>query len=278
MLKRLITGLIVIAALTAPAAGAGTPRTVLSGMEGTTIELDLGQEICRVRAGCHASRELFAGDAFREESYTMNEPRSPVKEGAASFLLPGLGQMRMGRTIRSKIYFGLEGAAWIAIGSFLYQGYSRENAYKDYAVAYAGVSGSDCADEYYEKVGSYLSNNGPGGYNEAVRREARDLYYPDAAAMNAYYDSNRIVGEQSWRWRSESAYRRFNSLRYGSDDAYRRALYAGMFALALRVVSTADAVLLSRDENRTLEQRHGKVSLKIGHGAGGVSLMLKKAF
>ena len=42
--------------------------------------------------------------------------------------------------------------------------------------AAASVPGTGHSKDYYEKVGGWISNDGPGGYNEYVRREARDLY------------------------------------------------------------------------------------------------------
>jgi hypothetical protein len=184
----------------------------------------------------------------------------------------------MGKRIRSRIYFGLEGAAWVAIGTFLAQGYARENAYKDYAAAYAGVSGTSYSDDYYETIGMFLSNDGPGGYNEYVRREARDLYYPDIDAMNSYYDANSIGGAEAWRWESDRTFSRYNHLRDGSRSSYRRALYAGFFALALRVVSAVDAVRLARGNGQNPESGAGAMSMKINHQPGGFRISVKKSF
>jgi hypothetical protein len=203
---------------------------------------------------------------------------SPLKEGAASFLLPGLGQMRMGRDLRAKIYFGLEGATWAAIGSFLWQGYAREQAYQDYAVAFAGVPGTDLSDEYYERIGMYMRSDGPGGYNEYVRREARDLYYPDVEAMDAYYDANAVTGAAAWRWESEQAFERYNDLRDGSRSSYRRALYAGFFALALRVVSSVDAVRLARGGLQDDGGTGDGVSMRLEHQRGRFLLSVNKSF
>jgi len=176
---------------------------------------------------------------------------SPVREGLLSFLLPGLGAYRMEHRVRSKIYFGLEGLSWIAIGSFIWMGYAREKAYKDYAVAYAGVSGTSYPDDYYSAIGQYISSDGPGGYNEYVRREARDMYYPDREAMDRYYEQNAYTGSMAWRWSSYDNFRKYNVLRSGSESAYRDALYTAMFALVVRVVSSVDAYMLAsgREEN-----------------------------
>jgi hypothetical protein len=186
---------------------------------------------------------------LRSMSYSQEyvEPsRSAMREAAWSMLLPGLAQQRLGHRTRSRIYYAIEGLTWLAIGGFLWQGYTEENSYKDYAVAYASVLGTAHSDDYYEIIGQYISNDGPGGYNEYVLREARDLYYPDLDAMQDYFDANIITGDESWLWSSERSLGLYSDLRDSSRSAYRRALYATFFALAMRVVSTVDAVRLAR--------------------------------
>ncbi|MBN1886263.1 MAG: hypothetical protein JW876_12170 [Candidatus Krumholzibacteriota bacterium] len=217
-----------------------------------------------------------AADALAEWSAAgdaVTGAYSPAKIGLASFLLPGLGQQRLGHTVRSRVYFALEGAAWVAIGSFLWQGYAREEAYRDYAVAFANIASADLDDDYYKMIAGYRSSDGPGGYNEYIRREARDLYPTDAEAMENYYEANAIVGDQSWRWENETAFDRYRDLRDGSRSSYRRALYAGVFAAMLRVVSTVDAVRLAQGANA-----EPALSLELDHRGGLFMLACRRSF
>ncbi|MDD3642633.1 MAG: hypothetical protein PHQ19_04125 [Candidatus Krumholzibacteria bacterium] len=202
-------------------------------------------------------------------------PYSAGKAGGLSFLLPGLAQYRMGRAVRASVYFTLEAAGWIAVGASLWQESARRDAYEDYAVALAGVPGTGHEEEYYEKVGGWTSNDGPGGYNEYVRREARDLYYPDLDAMEEYYAQNAITGSMSWRWESDGDRRRFNSLRSGSESAERNALYAAFFLLGLRVVSAVDAVVLAR---QVPEPQPTGLRFEAGPRPGGFYLALNRPF
>ncbi len=204
--------------------------------------------------------------------------RSPALEGAASFLLPGLGQWRMGRTTRAKIFFGLEGLAWVAVGSFLWQSHERREAYEEYAVAFASVNGTGHSDDYYEHVGNYRSSDGPGGYNESVLIEARDLYYPDRNAIDEYYAANRVPPSMYWLWESDGAFKRYNSLRAGQTDARSRALYAVFFAIGLRVVSTVDAVRLARSAGERQEVRPSGISIGLDPAPGGFLLSLNHPF
>lgn len=242
----------------ATAAGADGPGLVVAPAEG-------GYSAALVRDGFPA--EMRADEGI--------PPYSAGKAGGLSFLLPGLSQYRMGRTRRASIYFTLEAAGWITVGASLWQSSARRDAYEDYAVALADVPGTGHSDEYYEKVGGWTSNDGPGGYNEFVRREARDLYYPDLEAMEEYYAQNAITGSMAWRWESDGDRRRFNSLRSGSESAERNALYAAFFLLGLRVVSAVDAVVLAR---RAPDGPSTGFRIETGPQPGGFYLALNRPF
>lgn len=199
------------------------------------------------------------------------------KEIALSMLLPGLGHYRLGRTTRAKIYFGLEGAAWITAGAFYWQSLARRDAYEEYAVAFAGVRGTGYPEEYYETIGNYMSNYGPYGYNEYVLREARDLYYPDQSAIEAYYEANSITGDMSWRWETETAFRHYNDLFAGSDASRRRAVYALFFMLGLRIVSAVDTWRIARSDLRVPDDSGG-TKLEFDPGPGGFRMSLCRSF
>jgi hypothetical protein len=202
---------------------------------------------------------------------------SAASAATSSLLLSGLGEQRLGHSTRAKVFFGLEAVGWVSFTVFLLRGYSRENAYKDYAVVFAGVSGTDRSDDYYETIGSYLASDGPGGYNEGVRRDARDRYYPDVDAMDAYYRENAIPAADAWSWRTLEDYQRYAALRSGSRSSYRAALYSVVGLLALRVVSAADAVRLARLDQRGPSDA-GKTSLRLEPAAGGYVFFVQRSF
>ncbi|MCK4548960.1 MAG: hypothetical protein KAU49_02285 [Candidatus Krumholzibacteria bacterium] len=204
---------------------------------------------------------------------------SPAREGGMSFLLPGLGQYRMGRKNRAYLYFTLEGAGWLMLGTSLWQSNSKENAYREYAAAYAGVDGTGYQQTYYENVGRWISSDGPGGYNEYVRREARDLYYPDQAAMDSYYLDNYVTSEMAWRWTSTDAQHNFNTLRGDSKDAERNALYAAFYLFALRVVSSVDAVYIARRSTNEVDTTSNiPVRFEAGPRPGGFFFAVNRPF
>jgi hypothetical protein len=204
---------------------------------------------------------------------------SPAKEGGLSFLLPGLGQYRMGRKRRAYVYFALEGAGWVALATSLIRKDSKEGAYEDYAVAYAGVSGTGHEKTYYENVGQWIGSDGPGGYNEYVRREARDLYYPDQAAMDAYYLENYVSAEMAWRWTSGDAQHNYNELRGDAEDARRYAVYSAFYLAVLRVVSAVDAVYIARRSTNEVDTTSSvPLRFEAGPRPGGFFFAVNKPF
>ena len=210
-------------------------------------------------------------------SAAENDP--PLGEAAWSLLVPGLAQQRLGHVVRAKIYYGLETLTWIAAGSFLYAGYSRERTYKDYAATFAGVTATDRPDRYWESIGEYRSSDGPGGYNESVRSDARDLYYPDVAAMDAYYDAHAYTGDYIWQWRTSGNLALYGELRDDSRFAYRYAIYSVFFAAALRIVSAADAVRLIRAGDSVSPSEDSRTSLSLAPSPSrGVALCLVRSF
>jgi hypothetical protein len=202
---------------------------------------------------------------------------SPIKAGMSSLILPGLGEQRLGHALRAKVFFGLEAIGWISVASHFWTGYSREQSYKDYAVVFADVNGTDHPDDYYKTIGRYMTSDGSDGYNESVRRDARDLYYPDVEAMDSYYRSHALTGNEGWSWRDEAAYLRYGSLRDGSRFAYRVALYSAIGLAALRIVSAADAVRLARIEGRPAANE-GATSMGVEAEPSSVALFVQRSF
>ncbi len=226
------------------------------------------------------ARSFGGGVVNAGTALDAGESAKGISAGSAaawSLLLPGLGQQRAGHALRAKIFYGVEAATWITVASFLWMGYDRENTYKDYAVVFANVSGTDHSKDYYRTIGEHLSNDGPGGYNEALRREARDLYYPDLGAIESYYEARAITGDESWAWRSESEYRHYGDIRDGSRFAYRVALYSAIGAVALRIVSAADAVRIVRIDRRPAANE-GTTSIGLERQPQGFALCVQRSF
>lgn len=268
--------LICLASASAPAAARAESVFDARALGANEPRFDAGPVAQRFGGLPHAgiaSFDLAAAGSSQEPSRDVSAGRAAL----LSLLLPGLGEQRLGATLRAKVFYGLEGLAWLSCGSFLWMGYSREESYHDYAVAFAGVQGTDHSDDFYEAIGKYLASDGPGGYYETIRRDARDYYYPDVAAMEAYYRANAMSQEGSWSWESLEVFRNYASLRSGSRTAYRVALYSAVFAAALRVVSAADAVRLARMDDRSRDNDPA-VSIGLERMPRGVAVYLQRSF
>lgn len=196
------------------------------------------------------------------------EKVSVVKAGLYSLVLPGLGQRYLGAKTRSTVFFIAEGAIWTTFAVFLVQESNRREEYREYAAVFAGVTG-DRDDEYYKQVGRFLSNEGVGGYNEWVRREARSKYFPDIVAMNEFYDRFAITGTDGWLWESEARFITYREIRESANQSERFALYTLAAAAVNRVVSVIDAVRLGRSVNKQIDQENAaRLSMHIDFDPG----------
>jgi hypothetical protein len=271
-MKRIVTFLVI--------AGAGLLHPVSASSESVFDAGRLQPPLPRLESPVDA-RSFGAGGAISGGAVPgadeSTQGISARNAAAWSLLLPGLGQQRAGHTLRAKIFYGIEAATWIAVGSFMWIGYDRENTYKDYAVVFANVHGTDHSKDFYRTIGEHASSDGPGGYNEAMQREARDLYYPDVEAMESYYRTHAMTGEESWVWRSGREYRRYGDIRDGSRFAYRVALYSAIGAAALRIASAADAVRIVRIDRRTAANE-GTTSMGLERLPQGVALCVQRSF
>jgi hypothetical protein len=163
-----------------------------------------------------------------------------------SFLLPGLGDYYLGRTGRARLFWLAEATIWTSFIVFETQGYLRENGYKDYALAYAGISGTNHSDDYYRIISQFNSSD---DYEASIKQDGRYELYPNDNYWNLeqYYLTERISDFESWAWAGVDKRRAFWDIRQGSRLARRRALYAAAAGLANRLVSSLMTFKTARD-------------------------------
>lgn len=181
-----------------------------------------------------------------------------------SLLVPGLGDYYLGNTNRAKAFFIAEAAVWTSFIVFEVQGHLREGGYKDFAMTFGGVSGTDHSDDYYRILSQYNSSR---EYEEALKKEGRyELWpYADYDALQSYYLSERISDFEPWEWPSDEKRWEYRAIRKGSRQAYRRAMYSVAAGVANRVVSSLFALKSARDLSRDDRSAGGRFHLQFGH-------------
>jgi hypothetical protein len=181
-----------------------------------------------------------------------------------SLLMPGLGDYYLGNTTRAKTFFIAEAAIWTSFIVFEVQGYLREDGYKDFATTFGNVTGSDHSDDYYRILSQYNSSR---EYEEAIKKEGRFVLYPEADynALENYYLSQRISDFEPWEWPGDDKRREYRSIRKGSRQAYRRAMYSVAAGVANRIVSSLFALKSARNPSRSDQSAGGGYYLQFGH-------------
>jgi hypothetical protein len=204
--------------------------------------------------------------------FSLNETEAGERIGGGSqakavwysLLLPGLGDYYLGNTTRAKAFFIAEAAVWTSFIVFEVQGYLREDGYKDFAITFGGVNGSDYSDDYYRILSQYNSIE---EYEEAIKKEGRYELYPnsDYTALQNYYLSQRISDIEPWEWPSDEKRWEYRSIRKGSRQAKRRAMYSIAAGVANRIVSSLFALKSARDLSSDNVSADGRYHLQFGH-------------
>lgn len=173
--------------------------------------------------------------------------RSVYRAAFLSALVPGLGEYYTGHRYRALVSGTLEGAVWTSFVTFKVQEQLRGDRAIEYATSYAGAAaGAD--EEYYKAVGQFLRAEGPGQWNEFVRRRARDT----GEIVGREYE-----GGEAWAWTSLDRFIDYRQLRKGKLTAADRATNALAFALVNRIVSVVSVVQAVRSDHSRSERALG---------------------
>ena len=227
------------------------PATSLELPASTPLELAArdGSEFTGMAALAAASFERQDGAAAAPPPDTAPASR-PGKRKALlySLLLPGAGEYSLGARGRAAGFFAAEGLIWTHYIWFQVAGHLRRDDYIEQAQLNAGVGTDSEDDSYWKLLGQYerSSGSGPGSYEEAVRRDARDQFPDDPAAQDAYVSENLPTGDRAWNWSSAELQTAYRTTRASSNRAFDRAKYSFAAAILNRLVSAIDTQVLHR--------------------------------
>jgi hypothetical protein len=176
-----------------------------------------------------------------------SEPKSIGKAAALSALLPGLGEAYSGHTTRAIISGSAEAAIWISYATFKVQEDLRADRAIEYAVQNASALDNG-DDDYYKAMSQYARAEGPGQWNEYVRRTERDA----GEEVGREY-----TGNEAWAWNSEQHLLQYRTLRRESLHAGDHATNALAFLLVNRIISVVSVVQAVRSDHHKAEKQLG---------------------
>ena len=199
-------------------------------------------------------------DASLADLRPASVERSPIGVGSAgtknpmvavlmSVVLPGWGELYTGHTARAKGFMAAEAAIWLSYAGLTIQGNLREDDYKDYARAFAGVS-LDGDGGYWDDVSDFMRSEGIASYNESIRRDARSLFPDDLDAQEEYFLENGYFGGQAWEWGSEERFEEFRRIKHSASVSFRSAFFMSGLAVLNRAISAIDSAWMARRHNR----------------------------
>lgn len=199
--------------------------------------------------------ENHVADSVPEGISAKTGSISATRAAVYSLVLPGWGQLYLGERGAAKVFFLTEAAVWTAFVTFRGQGRLREDAYRDYAITFAGISSRDHSDQFYRIIGDFNSDR---DYEAELKAQGRyEAYFEnrtdppaDLEALRRYYLDHRVSDFEPWSWRSRDNRLFYHRLRSGSRQAYRRSTYCLAMAVVVRVASAVMAVRSARAKTR----------------------------
>lgn len=195
-----------------------------------------------------------------------------------SLILPGWGDYYAGRRERARYFFIAEGAIWTSFAVFRIQASRDEDAYRDFAVQFAGVSSADHSDDFYAQLREWDSSD---DYEAFIKQDGRFFIYPDVGyrALDAYYLENRLSDFEPWQWESLERRLEFAELRSASKAEYRRSHYSIFAAAVNRLVSALFAYQAVKSQRGGMEQGRYHIEFNTPQEAGyGAEVSIVRAF
>ncbi len=181
-----------------------------------------------------------AGHTFSTEQINDFNEKNRTKAFLMSLLVPGWGQSYAESKTRSLIYMGTEIGLWLAYGGLVAYSDWREQDYRNYAAAHAGVNNEGKSSSFFIDVGNY---NSIYEYNDAKLRQRN---------LNEYYRDTETF---YWQWQSKAHRERFDQLRISSDTAYNRSTMLLGVIMANHLISAIDALITVNKYNDQLASK-----------------------
>ncbi|EQB64206.1 MAG: hypothetical protein RBG1_1C00001G1785 [candidate division Zixibacteria bacterium RBG-1] len=210
------------------------------------------------------SQSLLFRNLLQEEDEfaTGWKKKSPTTAFLLSLALPGTGQLYSGDKTKAKVFLGAEVVWWGSFWLFRTLGDWKEEDYKNFAAAHAGVNPDGKSEDFYSNLSFYDSRD---EYNQFTRlfNGPSQPVYPEDDFWN-------------WEWENSGARFQYRDLRNQSKTYYRRALYSVGAAILSRIVSGLDAAKTAKKYNqkKALEQAGWEIQPKLNLAKSGIKWQL----
>ncbi len=159
--------------------------------------------------------------------YEQKRQISKTKAIVLTLLLPGAGHLYMGEKGRAEFFLGTEAVAWVGAAAFYTYGNWKEDDYRNYAVAHAGISPAQDDDEFYKMLSFYDNVH---EYNGSGRLYETGRPYYDPTDPNTY-----------WYWDSPDSREEYRVIRNSAESSFRKAVFMIGVAAANRIIAGIDA-------------------------------------
>lgn len=199
----------------------------LDAAETVSSSIDLPHNYGRLKAdvgkrGRNAGRTTRRGNKSKKQSKATSERFSYFLK---SLVLPGWGEYAMGNKKESLFFASTEVVLIAAAVGLNYYSGVREDDYKKYARAHAGVNSDGKQEQYWKDLGNY---------DDVV---AYNLYKTNIRDFGSRYENE----EDYWFWDSEKSRKKYDGIRISSEDARVYSYYTIGGILANHLFSAINA-------------------------------------
>lgn len=189
----------------------------------------------------------------------------------ASALLPGSGELLLGRPNRSAVLLTSD---LLALTSYIATGRHRDDltrSFKQYALTYAGVAINN-DDQYYQHIQQYLSSGEFNQFQELMARNYYLIYNYDPEGFDTYLAANTYGEDEAWSWQSDKHFRKYRALRSKTQKAKMYQNLSLGIMLLNRAISVIDVAFIHPGSNRPTALYFS------GLGEGGIVLNYRLEF
>ena len=180
---------------------------------------------------------------------TYPQQKSAAQAMLMSAVIPGSGQMYLGKNTRAGVFMAADITAILSLIRFDKEKNNLTENSKTFAYANAGLQ-KGVSDEIYRLAHNYRSSD---EYNRSVILYARNRFIiqlNDKDLYDQYLDIYLLKPEESWDWNTENDYQEYRNIRKEKQNYEIYANFAIGALIINRLISVVDSALQTGKVNR----------------------------